>query len=76
MRSLARWVVPPYSPDLNHDALLNNDVKSNAVGRKRPATLLDMERGMRSHLRLRQRNPETVKRFFHHPTVRYAAGGL
>lgn len=70
------FFLPPYSPDLNPDELLNNDVKSNAVGRKRPTTLPDMEHGMRSHLRLRQRNPDTVKSFFRHPTVRYAAGEL
>lgn len=45
--SVARWVrrhprqmrlffLPGYSPDLNPDELLNQDIKTNAVGRKRP----------------------------------------
>ncbi len=28
--------LPTYSPDLSPDELVNNDVKSNALGRKRP----------------------------------------
>lgn len=67
------FFLPPYSPDLNPDEFLNHDVKSNAVGRKRPATLAAMERAVRAHLRRRQRSPDTVKRFFRAPSVRYAA---
>lgn len=33
---LRLYFLPPYSPELNRDELLNQDVKSNAVGRRRP----------------------------------------
>ncbi len=36
------FFLPPYSPELNPDEYLNNDVKSNAVGRKRAGTLRQM----------------------------------
>ena len=34
---ISLYQLPGYSPDLNPDELLNNDVKSNALGRQRPA---------------------------------------
>ncbi len=50
--------LPTYSPDLNPDEYLNNDVKSNAVGRKRAATKAELERNVRSNLQSTQRRPE------------------
>ena len=37
---LSRWL-PSYSPELNPDELLNQDVKSNALGRVRPINVQD-----------------------------------
>lgn len=68
------FFLPPYSPDLNPDEFLNQDVKSNALGRHRPASLDEMMGGARSYLRGTQRRPEIVKRYFHAESVRYAAG--
>jgi len=65
--------LPPYSPELNPDEMLNQDVKTNAVRRKPAATQSGMVRNLRGYLRSRQRQPELVKRYFHAPTVRYAA---
>jgi transposase len=83
-KALERWIkkhrkqirlffLPTYSPELNPDELLNNDVKSNAVGRNRPADLPEMLQTVRGYLRGRQRNPRLVKRYFQKDTVRYAA---
>lgn len=66
--------LPGYSPDLNPDELLNQDVKSNAVGRRRPATQDDLISTVRSYLRSTQRQPQIVRSYFNHPDVRYAAG--
>jgi len=33
------FFLPPYSPDLNPDELLNNDIKTNLIGSQRPSTL-------------------------------------
>ena len=66
------FFLPPYSPELNPDEMLNQDVKSNALGRKRPATQQEMIVDLMAYLRRRQRQPEVVKRYFHAPSVRYA----
>jgi len=65
--------LPAYSPELNPDEMLNQDVKTNAVRRKPAATQTGMVRNVRCYLRSRQRRPELVKRYFHSPTVHYAA---
>jgi transposase len=68
------FFLPGYSPDLNPDEFLNQDVKSNALGRQRPATRTEMIDGVRSYLRSTQRQPTIVKSYFHAESVRYAAG--
>lgn len=65
--------LPPYSPELNPDELLNHDTKVNAIGRRRPRTKTELMTNLRSHLRGRQRTPHIVQRFFREPHVRYAA---
>jgi transposase len=71
---LQLFFLPGYSPDLNPDEFLNQDVKSNALGRQRPAMRIEMIDGVRSYLRSTQRRPEIVKSYFHAESVRYAAG--
>jgi transposase len=68
------FFLPAYSPELNPDEFLNQDVKSNALGRQRPATRTEMITGLRSYLRSTQRQPEIVKSYFQTESVRYAAG--
>jgi len=65
-------LLPTYSPDLNPDEFLNNDVKANAVGRCRPASREEMTAGVRTYLRSTQKHPEIVKSYFCAPSVRYA----
>lgn len=57
----------------NPDEMLNQDVKSNALGRQRPATLEQMERSLRSYLHRRQRQPHIIRRYFLEQHVLYAA---
>jgi len=70
---LRLFFLPGYSPDLNPDEYLNNDVKTNAVGRKRPRDLGEMMGNVRRFLWSTQRRPQKVRRYFHQPIVRYAA---
>src|ERR1700686_3325310 len=83
-RSVSRWLaehaaqiqvywLPPYSPELNPDELLNQDVKTNALGRVRPLNLSEMMNSVRSYLRITQRRPRLVKNYFRERQVRYAA---
>lgn len=66
--------LPGYSPELNPDELLNQDVKSNALGRRRPANRDELIQDLRSYLRSTQRQPKIVKSYFCEEHVRYAAG--
>jgi len=65
--------LPGYSPELNPDELLNHDVKSNALGRRRPHDQNEMIGDVRSYLRSTQRQPDAVKDFFREQHVAYAA---
>jgi transposase len=68
------FLLPGYSPELNPDELLNQDVKSNALGRQRPKHQHEMIDQVRSYLRSTQQQPEIVKRYFQEEHVAYAAG--
>jgi len=65
--------LPSYSPELNPDELLNQDVKSNAVGRQRPKDQAEMMAKVRSYVRSTQRRPKIVRSYFREEHVRYAA---
>jgi transposase len=67
------FFLPGYSPELNPDELLNNDVKSNALGRQRPATQQQMMHLTRTYLHSTQRRPDIVRNYFREENVRYAA---
>lgn len=67
------FLLPSYSPDLNPDEFLNQDVKSNALGRRRPRDRREMIAGVRAYLRSTQRQPAIVQRYFNAESVRYAA---
>lgn len=73
-----RWQIrlcflPGYSPELNPDELLNQDVKTNAVGRKRPRDKEELTGNVRRFLWSTQHRPQKVRSYFRHPNVRYAA---
>ncbi|MDE2058721.1 MAG: IS630 family transposase [candidate division NC10 bacterium] len=64
--------LPSYSPDLNPDEMLNQDVKSNVVGRRRAGSPSELVSTVRGFLRGCQRQPDVVSRSFHKDSVRYA----
>lgn len=67
------FYLPGYSPELNPDELWNQDLKSNALGRRRPATKPAMAAEVRSYARSTQRRPDVVRSYFREEHVRYAA---
>jgi transposase len=82
--AVARWLqrnrkrirmffLPGYSPELNPDELLNQDVKTNALGRPRPEDQWEMMDGVRGYLWGTQRRRDIVRAYFDEPHVRYAA---
>ncbi len=70
---LELFYLPGYSPELNPDEMLNNDVKANALGRRRPRTKAEMVAGVRSYLRSTQKRPGVIRSYFNEDHVRYAA---
>jgi len=72
-RQVRLFWLPPYSPELNPDELLNQDVKTNAVGRMRPRDEQELVGNVRSYLRITQGHPQVVQRYFRERHVQYAA---
>ena len=66
-------LLPGYCPELNPDELLNQDVKTNALGKSRPANKSEMIKAVRSHLHRRQKQPTVIRNLFKEKHVRYAA---
>jgi len=72
-RRIRLFFMPGYSPELNPDEYLNQDVKTNAVGRKRPRNKPELVGNVRRFLWSTQRRPAKVRSYFRHSSVRYAA---
>lgn len=51
------FYLPSYSPELNPDELLNQDAKTNALGRVRPVNVQEMMENVRSYLRITRPGP-------------------
>ena len=72
-RFIEIFFLPAYSPQLNPDELLNQDVKTNAVGRSRPRNRDEMIATVRSYLWSTQKHPQIIRNYFRERHVRYAA---
>lgn len=70
---LRLFSLPPYSPELNPDELVWNDVKNNGVARSIVNGPRDLHRVVVGRLRFLQKSPERIKSFFQAPETRYAA---
>lgn len=65
--------LPAYSPELNPDEFLNHDVKANAVGKRRAQDQKDLMANVRGYLKSTQKQKHIVQKYFHAPSVQYAA---
>ena len=72
-QKLSLFLLPPYSPELNPDELLNQDLKNNARRKQRASTRDQMTLAMRSFMRSRQKTPAKAKRYFLAKQAAYAA---
>ena len=70
---LQLFFLPPYSPELNPDERVWNDLKNNAVGRKFINSPKELNKAVISHLRLVQKSPDRVRSYFQNETTKYAA---
>lgn len=67
--------LPAYSPELNPDELVWNNLKTHTLGRKVMASRQELRALVLSHLRRLQKLPGLIQSFFRAPTTRYAALG-
>ena len=67
------FYLPSYSPEINPDEYLNNDLKSGIGLKQSPKNEKQMKSNVKSHMIFLQKNPERVARFFHHKSIKYAA---
>ncbi len=65
--------MPGYCPELNPDELLNQDVKTNGLGKSRLTNRSELMSSVRRHLHRRQKQPQVIKNLFQEKHVRYAA---
>jgi transposase len=67
------FFLPPYSPELNPDEWVWNDLKNNGIGRKVITTPAQLKKEAVSHMRHLQNSPQLIQSFFQAPTTKYAA---
>jgi len=70
---LRLFLLPPYSPELNPDELVWNDLKTHLLGRVRLTTREQMVKTVLVRLRWLKARPNRVASFFHAPYTKYAA---
>jgi transposase len=67
------FFLPPYSPELNPDERVWNDLKNNAIGRQCINSPDQLHGAVISHLRFIQKSPNRVCSYFNNETTKYAA---
>lgn len=67
------FFLPPYSPELNPQEYVNQDVKTNVIGKKRPINKAQMRINVESFMYERKNDKNQVQKYFHVSHVRYAA---
>jgi len=65
------FYIPSYSPELNPDEYLNRDLKKNVHGKRAPKTQTELKENIISHLRMLQKLPQRVMKYFNSPKVEY-----
>lgn len=65
--------LPRYAPEVNPDEYLNNDLKGEVDKAGLPHDAKEVRSRIREFMRRLLHLPEHVMRYFHHPSVQYAA---
>jgi len=63
---------PGLQSRINPDEMLNNDVKSNALRKRRPKHVQQLKTDVRSYLFSTQKRPDVVRSYFDERHVQYA----
>lgn len=67
------FFLPPYSPELNAQEYVNQDLKTNIIGKKRPINKEQMKSNVEEFMTKRKKDKRQVQKYFHVSHVRYAA---
>jgi transposase len=67
------FFLPPYSPELNPQEYLNQDIKTNVIGKKRPINKEQMKGNVEVFMKERKGDKMLVKKYFCEKHVLYAA---
>jgi transposase len=67
------FFLPAYSPELNPDEYLNCDLKDGVHSNVPARTQSELRKKAISHLRMLQKRPSRVAKYFKHPKIKYAA---
>lgn len=67
------FFLPPYSPELNPDERVWNDLKNNSIGRQVIKAPEQLHKAVISHLRFIQKSPDRVRSYFNNEATKYAA---
>lgn len=67
------FYLPSYSPELNPDEYLNCDLKSGIRSSAPSRNSKDLKKTVIGHMRMLQKKPKRIVKYFKHPSIRYAA---
>lgn len=67
------FYLPAYSPDLNPDEYLNADLKAGIRSAAPARNQADLAGKVLSHMRMLQKKPKRVAKYFEHPAISYAS---
>ncbi len=67
------YFLPPYSPELNPQEYVNQDLKTNIIGKKRPINKDQMKSNVVDFMTKRKNDKKQVQKYFHASHIRYAA---
>ena len=67
------FFIPPHSPELNPQEYLNQDLKTNVVGKKRAINKEELKKNIIQFMNKRKADKPQVKKYFQHTYAKYAA---
>jgi len=73
MHRIELFFLPPYSPELNAQEYVNQDLKTNVIGKKRPINKAQMRMDVEDLMNNSKNDRKQVQKYFHEKHVRYAA---
>ena len=72
-QQLELFFLPTCSPDLNPDEYLNGDLKAQVHSGKATRNKKELKQRVNKAMRLLQKRPQRVSKYFRHPAIAYAA---